>query len=72
MEHVGEMIRYHRGEAGMTQEDLAHRAGISPRGLIGIKAGDTLPPPPGTLAKIARALELDSRELSAAKRLDRL
>jgi transcriptional regulator with XRE-family HTH domain len=72
MEHVGEIIRYHRGEAGMTQEDLAHRAGISPSSLIGIESGDTRRPRTGTLAKIARALELDSRELSAGKVLARI
>ncbi len=71
MEHVGEIIRYHRGEAGMTQEDLANRAGISPSSLIGIESGDTRRPRTVTLAKIARALELDSRELSAGKVLAR-
>jgi transcriptional regulator with XRE-family HTH domain len=71
MEHVGELIRYHRGVAAMTQEALAHRAGISPSSLIGIETGETLRPRAGTLTKIARALELDPRELSTGKALAR-
>jgi transcriptional regulator with XRE-family HTH domain len=71
MEHVGEVIRYYRGEAEMTQEELAHRAGISPSSLVGIETGETRRPRAGTLTKLAWALELDPRELSAGKVLAR-
>ena len=71
MDHVGEMIRYHRGEAGLTQEELAALAGISASSLIGIETGETQRPRVMTLAKLAHALKIDPRELTAGKVLAR-
>ena len=60
MEHVGELIRYHRGEAKMTQEELAENAGVSPTTIVRLESGDIRQPRPATLGKIATALGIDS------------
>lgn len=64
MEHVGELVRYHRGQAGMTQEELAERAGISPASLVRLEGGEIRRPRVGTLAKLAGALEVDPGEFT--------
>lgn len=63
MKHVGELVRYHRGEAEMTQEELAEKAGISPTTVVRIESGEILQPRPATLRKIATALTIDSATL---------
>lgn len=64
MEHVGELVRYHRGRSGMTQEELAERAGISPAALVRLEGGEIRRPRAGTLAKLAGALEVDPGEFA--------
>lgn len=59
MEHVGELVRYHRGEAEMTQEELAKKAGVSPTTVVRMESGEILQPRPATLRKIAAALRID-------------
>lgn len=59
MKHAGELVRYHRGEAKMTQEELAEKAGVSPTTVVRIESGDILQPRPATLTKIATALGVD-------------
>lgn len=64
MEHVGELVRYHRGRVGMTQEQLAKKAGISAAALVRLEGGEIRRPRAGTLGKLAGALELDPAELA--------
>lgn len=71
MEHVGEVIRYYRGEAEMTQEQLAKLAAISPSSLVGIETGETRRPRAKTLTRLAWALDVDPREFLAGKVLAR-
>jgi len=59
VKHVGELVRYHRGEAEMTQEKLAEKAGVSPTTVVKIESGEIRRPQPATLTKIARALGID-------------
>ena len=65
MEHVGELVRYHRGRIGMTQEQLAQRAGISTAALVRLEGGEIKRPRVGNLSKLAGALGLDPAELFA-------
>lgn len=60
---VGEVIRYHRGRAGMTQEELAEKAGVSPTTVVGMEGGRIRRPRTGTLEKLAVALGIDFGEL---------
>ncbi len=62
MEHVGELIRRMRDEAGMTQEELAIEAGVSPTTLVRIEKGAARPRGK-TLAKISAALGVEPGEL---------
>src|SRR5262245_55047519 len=39
----GEQLRWHRLAAGLTQEALAERAGLSPRTVQGLERGQTRP-----------------------------
>lgn len=64
MEQVGELVRYHRGRAGMTQEELAEKAGISTAALVRLEGGDIKRPRVGTLGKLAGALGVDPAELA--------
>jgi non-specific serine/threonine protein kinase len=64
----GALLRAHRREAGLTQEALAERAGLSRRGLQHLEAGEARPYP-ATLEALAAALELapgDRARLRAA------
>ncbi len=63
MEHVGELVRYHRGRVGMTQEQLAQEAGISTAALVRLEGGEIKRPRAGTLSKLAGALGVDPAEL---------
>jgi predicted ATPase/DNA-binding XRE family transcriptional regulator len=54
----GELLRYHRRVAGLTQEQLAERAGMSPRGLAYLERGDRTPHR-DTIQRLADALGLD-------------
>ena len=64
MEHVGELVRYHRGRVGMTQEELAEKAGISPAALVRLEGGEVKRPRAGTLGKLAGALGVDPQEFT--------
>jgi DNA-binding XRE family transcriptional regulator len=57
-ERFGELLRSHRHAAELTQEDLAERAGISPRSVSGLECGDGVAPRRDTVARLARALGL--------------
>jgi transcriptional regulator with XRE-family HTH domain len=53
------LLRSHRVMAGLTQEELAERAGLSPRGLAYLEAGQRTPNA-RTARQLAAALELDT------------
>jgi transcriptional regulator with XRE-family HTH domain len=54
----GQLLRRYRTTAGMTQEELAERAELSPRGLAYLEAG-TRSPHRATIRRLAEALRLD-------------
>lgn len=63
MPGVAELIRYHRGRARMTQEELAERAGVSPTTVVRMEGGEIKRPRSVTLEKLAGALGVDSGDL---------
>ncbi len=62
-EHVGETIRHHRRQQGMTQEELARRAGIAPTSIVRLERGEVRAPRLSTLDSLARALQIPVAEL---------
>jgi non-specific serine/threonine protein kinase len=54
----GDVLRTHRRAAGMTQEELAERAGISPRSISGLERGEGASPRRDTVAQLVQALGL--------------
>ena len=68
---LGEMVRRHRADAGLTQEQLAERAGLSARALSDLERGLHRTPHQDTLQRLAQALNLEAGqrdELSTAAR----
>ena len=59
---LGVRVRLHRESAGLTQEELASRAGIGRVTLVRLEGGEQAPRF-GTLAAIARALGVSVNEL---------
>ena len=59
-EPFGLLLRRQRLAAGLTQEDLAERAGLSRRGISDLERGARRPLP-GTARRLAEALELDGQ-----------
>ncbi len=65
------LLRRYRLEAGLTQEELAERAGLSANGLSALERGSRQKPHRATVDLLAQALSLapaDSASLSAAAR----
>jgi predicted ATPase/transcriptional regulator with XRE-family HTH domain len=58
----GELLRRHRRAAELTQEDLAERAGISPRSISELERGGSHVPRRDTVALLAQALALSADE----------
>src|SRR5919204_2853080 len=58
-EGFGALLREHRIAAGLTQEALADRAGLSVRGIADLERGARRYPHFHTLRSLAQALELD-------------
>jgi DNA-binding CsgD family transcriptional regulator/transcriptional regulator with XRE-family HTH domain/tetratricopeptide (TPR) repeat protein len=58
----GERLRRARLAAGLTQEELAERAGLSVRGISDLERGARRSPRRDTLALLADALQLDEAE----------
>jgi hypothetical protein len=61
----GDLLRQHRLQAGLSQQELADRAGLSPRGVSGPGAGESLThcldwvaAPEGAHGRPARATQL--------------
>jgi predicted ATPase len=61
----GAVLRRHRLAAGLSQEALAERAGLSVRGLSDLERGVRQAPYPATVARLADALSLDAEARSA-------
>lgn len=61
----GERLRPIREAAGLTQEELATRAGLTAKGIAAIERGRRQRPYPNTIAAIADALKLTDSERDA-------
>ena len=61
----GDQLRQHRSAAGLTQEELAERAGLSRRGIADLERGARRSPHPDTVRRLGHALALDTTELAA-------
>jgi transcriptional regulator with XRE-family HTH domain len=59
----GDLLRYHRMNAGLTQEVLAERAGLSLRGLSDLERGVRRAPYRDTVLRLAEALGLADAEI---------
>src|ERR1051326_7900168 len=57
---LGDQLRQYRTDAGLTQEELAERAGLSVRALSDIERGISRAPYRATLDRLASALDLDA------------
>src|SRR4051794_36559042 len=58
----GNMLRRRRLDAGLTQEELAERAGLSVRGLSDLERGSRTRPRPYTIRQLADALQLSTED----------
>src|SRR5579871_6726304 len=56
---LGSELRRHRVAAGLSQRELAERAGLSRRGLSDLERGVRRSPYPATVRRLAAALGLD-------------
>ena len=64
-EGFGSLLRRHRALAGLSQEALAERAGISRRGIADLERGARRFPYPDTASRLAAALQLGAAERAA-------
>src|SRR5438105_2906850 len=62
---LGERLRRHRIESGLTQEELAERAGLSVRGLSDLERGVRRFPYPDTLERLADVLKIGEQQRAA-------
>ncbi|AKU17665.1 XRE family transcriptional regulator [Luteipulveratus mongoliensis] len=67
----GERLRSHRLDAAFTQEDLAHRAGLSAQAIGALERGDRRYPYRDTVARIAKALSLSDEHRDELFRMAR-
>src|ERR671925_496402 len=61
----GVLLRQYRAAAGLSQEELAERAGLSKRGISDLERGQRRLPHPATARRLAAALNLDDVERAA-------
>lgn len=61
-ETFGDLLRRLRQAAGLTQEELAERAAMSPRGISDLERGARRAPRRDTIIQLARALALDDAD----------
>jgi predicted ATPase/DNA-binding XRE family transcriptional regulator len=59
------LLREHRTAAGLSQEELAERAGLSRRGISDLERGVRRAPHPVTVRRLAEALGLDATQRAA-------
>jgi transcriptional regulator with XRE-family HTH domain len=62
---LGALVRGHRLQSGLTQEQLAERAGLSERTIRNLEGGQVRRPYPATFESLAEALELSSEQRAA-------
>jgi transcriptional regulator with XRE-family HTH domain len=62
---LSDTLRRYRRRAGFTQEELAQEAGVGIATIARIEIGEIKEPRVSTLRKLAKALDLDTRELLA-------
>jgi predicted ATPase/transcriptional regulator with XRE-family HTH domain len=67
----GDLLREARRTAGLTQEELAERAGLSARGISDLERGERRAPHRDTLQLLATALNLSAAERTAWERARR-
>lgn len=67
----GDVLRHLRLRAGLTQEELAERAGLSARGISDLERGVRRSPHAATVDALADALELSADERESFHRLAR-
>ena len=58
-------LRSLRERAGLTQEELAERAGLTPHAISALERGVRTRPYPHTVRSLAEALDLDAAERAA-------
>ncbi|HEV2745575.1 MAG TPA: helix-turn-helix domain-containing protein, partial [Rubrobacter sp.] len=61
----GDLLRRHRNSAGLTQEDLAERTGLTPQAIGMLERGERRRPHKYTVRKLAEVLELGGQDLAA-------
>ncbi len=61
----GELLKRYRTASGLTQEELAERAGLSARGIQDLERGLRRTPYPDTVRRVAAALGLEEAERAA-------
>lgn len=54
-----DLLRRYRAAAGLSQEELAERAGLSRRGISDLERGERRSPHPATVRSLADALNVD-------------
>src|SRR5437868_10537763 len=64
----GDLLRRHRAAAGLTQEELAERAGVSIRTIGDLERGVSTSPHRDTIGLLAQALELTGDRRGANSR----
>ena len=60
---IAATVREAREKTGLTQEDLAKKAGLSTSGYIKIENGTTKNPEAGSINKISKALGINPKKL---------
>ena len=58
----GAMLREHRAAAGLTQEELASKAGLTAKAVSALERGERKRPYPHTVRALSEALGLSERE----------
>jgi transcriptional regulator with XRE-family HTH domain len=61
----GDLLRRHRNSAGLTQEDLAERTGLTPQAISLLERGERRRPHRFTVQKLAEALGLEGGDLAS-------
>ena len=61
----GDLLRHHRDVAGLTQEELSERTGITPQAISLLERGERRRPHRYTVQKLAEALEIEGRDLTS-------
>jgi non-specific serine/threonine protein kinase len=65
----GDLLREYRRASGLTQEELAERAGVSPRSISELERGGAHVPRRDTIGLLAQALDLDGPSREAFEQL---